>query len=62
MLLIGGYWPDASYTACDASMIWGSHNLNLGSDNDEQKPWYHYLPSLTKYSVPPNLTAVIGGR
>ena len=34
----------------------------VGSVNVDGAQWYQYLPNVTTYEVPPNLTAVIGGR
>lgn len=42
MLLIGGWFPNGSYNACDVPPIWGMHNLNLGMNNVEAAPWYQY--------------------
>ena len=61
MIVMGGYWPNSSVSGCDVPDIWGMHNLNLGSDNIKEAPWYQYLPNLTDYTVPPNLTDAIGG-
>ncbi|KAF7185225.1 Kelch repeat-containing protein [Pseudocercospora fuligena] len=61
MIIMGGWWSNASYTACDAASIWGMHNLNLGSNDRDRVPWYQFLPNLVDYTLPPNLTAVIGG-
>ncbi|EME89485.1 uncharacterized protein MYCFIDRAFT_26780 [Pseudocercospora fijiensis CIRAD86] len=61
MIIMGGWWSNASYTPCDAASVWGMHNLNLGSNDRDHVPWYQFLPNLTDYTLPPNLTAVIGG-
>ncbi|KAK4626972.1 Kelch repeat-containing protein [Fulvia fulva] len=62
MIVMGGYWPNSSIPGCDVPAIWGMHNLNLGSDNAQRAAWYQYLPNLTDYTVPPNLTVAIGGN
>ncbi|SMQ44860.1 unnamed protein product [Zymoseptoria tritici ST99CH_3D7] len=61
MIIIGGYFPNSSDVDCDNRNGYGQHNLNLGSENDENAAWYNYLPDITGYSVPPYMTDVIGG-
>lgn len=61
MIIMGGYFPNSTNNACDVPDIWGQHNLNLGSNNILGASWYQYLPNITQYTLPPNLTAVVGG-
>lgn len=58
---MGGYFPNSSNIGCDAQDIWGQHNLNLGADDVTGAEWYQFLPNLTSYRVPANITSVIGG-
>ncbi|KAI9811507.1 MAG: hypothetical protein M1832_000882 [Thelocarpon impressellum] len=59
MLIIGGSFPTSS--ACDAPTVWGTHNLNLGKDNAANSQWALFQTNLTKYRVPEELIAKIGG-
>lgn len=59
MIIMGGSFPNK--TDCDAKDVWGQHNLNLGKDNVDKAPWYQFLPNLTSYRVPSEVTAAIGG-
>ncbi|KAF2723856.1 hypothetical protein K431DRAFT_292158 [Polychaeton citri CBS 116435] len=61
MMIIGGAFPNSSNTDCDVPDVFGQHNLNLGSDNVQDVPWYQYLPNLTEPVIPPDLIEVIGG-
>jgi hypothetical protein len=62
MIIMGGNFPNPSVKSCDAAQVWGMHNLNLGANNDLGAKWYDFLPDLNTYTVPSNLTTVIGGR
>lgn len=59
MLIIGGTFPTSN--DCDAADVWGTHNLNLGKDNDKNASWAFFDPNITQYKVPPELIAKIGG-
>jgi hypothetical protein len=62
MIIMGGSFPlETSPVQCDAPEVYGMHNLNLGAQNWEQKPWYQYLPNVTSYAVPSTIIDVIGG-
>ena len=61
MIIMGGYFPNSSNIECDTPTIWAQHNLNLGANDALNVEWYQYLPNLTSYQVPPNITAAIGG-
>lgn len=62
MIVMGGYFPNSSDTECDVADSWGIHNLNLGRDNRDKANWYQFLPNLTTYTLPDELTSVVGGR
>lgn len=61
MLIIGGYYSNQTYSDCDAASIGGQHGLSLGQQNVENAQWYQFLPNLTTYEIPANVTAAIGG-
>jgi len=61
MLVIGGTYSNDS-TACDADVIWGTHNMNLGEENPNKAIWAAYQPNLTTYTVPTDLVTAIGGN
>ncbi|KAI8220050.1 Kelch repeat-containing protein [Colletotrichum sp. SAR 10_86] len=62
MLVIGGSYSNDTTYSCDADNVWGTHNMNLGQDNDENAIWLRYLPSLTTYAVPTDILTAVGGR
>ncbi|KAK4956141.1 hypothetical protein LTR66_013363 [Elasticomyces elasticus] len=59
MIIMGGTFPNSSQ--CDVPAVYGMHNLNLGKQDVEGGRWYRFLPNLTSYEVPSEITAVIGG-
>ncbi|KAF2188975.1 hypothetical protein K469DRAFT_684242 [Zopfia rhizophila CBS 207.26] len=59
MIVMGGTFPNSS--DCDAAIVYGQHNLNLGKENPESKKWYQYLENVTDYRVPDEIAAKIGG-
>lgn len=61
MIIMGGTFPNASSTQCDAQVNYGMHNLNLGKQNEEDAMWYYFLPNVTSYQVPPEITKAVGG-
>ncbi|KAK3671861.1 hypothetical protein LTR78_008227 [Recurvomyces mirabilis] len=61
MNIMGGYFPNSTNTGCDSATIWGQHNLNLGANDVADAEWYQYLPNVTTYQVPSNITQVVGG-
>ncbi|EKG10828.1 Galactose oxidase/kelch beta-propeller [Macrophomina phaseolina MS6] len=59
MLIIGGWF--AQHQDCDSPNVWGTHNLNLGKDGPQDAMWDLFYPNITKYLVPPEIVAKIGG-
>ncbi|KAI9698644.1 MAG: hypothetical protein M1836_003753 [Candelina mexicana] len=59
MLIMGGTFPLTDQ--CDAQAVYGQHNLNLGKDNSENAKWALFNPNMTKYKVPSEIIAVVGG-
>ncbi|KAF4412470.1 Kelch repeat-containing protein [Colletotrichum fructicola] len=62
MIVIGGSYSNDTTDKCDADNVWGTHNMNLGQDNDENAIWLRYLPRLTTYAVPTDIVTAVGGR
>ncbi|KAF4313035.1 Galactose oxidase/kelch beta-propeller [Botryosphaeria dothidea] len=60
MLIIGGWF--AQHQDCDSPNVWGTHNLNLGKDGPQDAMWDLFYPNITKYFVPPEIVAKIGGN
>lgn len=58
MLVIGGHFPDQNI--CDSPEAFGAHNLNLTAMVEADK-WIGYNASQTKYTVPKEVSDVIGG-
>jgi hypothetical protein len=63
MMVIGGWFPNASFVDCDAPVAQGQHNMILGSNTgkEENAIWDKYDPKLSTYVVPKEVIAVIGG-
>ena len=59
MLIIGGTFPATN--TCDAPVVWGTHNLDLGQNNPEKAKWNLFNPNLTTYIVPSEILSVVGG-
>ncbi|KAK5013024.1 hypothetical protein LTR39_003853 [Cryomyces antarcticus] len=59
MLVIGGTFEQDQ--DCDAATVWGTHNLNLGENGPAKAMWESFWPNITKYSVPPEIIAQVGG-
>ncbi|KAH9887524.1 hypothetical protein F4778DRAFT_786364 [Xylariomycetidae sp. FL2044] len=60
MIIIGGTFP-LDDTSCDVPDQWGSHNLDLGKQNNESALWHLYDPEITSYAVPDEILTVVGG-
>ncbi|KAI1502280.1 hypothetical protein F5X99DRAFT_417994 [Biscogniauxia marginata] len=60
MIIIGGSFP-LDNTTCDAPEQWGSHNLDLGKQNQQGAQWYLYEANITSYIVPEEIIDAIGG-
>jgi hypothetical protein len=60
MFVMGGTFPNSS--ACDAPALYAFHNMDLGKDNIDRKPWFVFSPNKTVYKVPSEIIAVVGGR
>ncbi|RPA75607.1 hypothetical protein BJ508DRAFT_214325, partial [Ascobolus immersus RN42] len=58
MLVIGGHFPEQ--TICDSPEAFGAHNLNLTANTEADK-WIGYNASQTRYTVPKEISDVIGG-
>lgn len=61
MIIIGGSYSNDTTYACDADVVWGAHNMNLGENNEAHAIWAEYQPDLTTYTVPPEIATVVGG-
>jgi len=57
MLVIGGTFPLTDN--CDAPIVWGTHNVDLGKQSGSQ--WHAYQLNTTTYVNPPEVVSVIGG-
>ncbi|KAM0334351.1 hypothetical protein ACHAQA_001376 [Verticillium albo-atrum] len=60
MLIIGGSFP--TIQDCDAQTQWGTHNADLGRQNNNSSPWELYAPNKTSYAVPTDILSEIGGE
>ncbi|KAI8634555.1 hypothetical protein F5Y19DRAFT_116791 [Xylariaceae sp. FL1651] len=60
MMIIGGSFP-LDDLSCDAPEQYGSHNLDLGRQNEQNAQWNLYQPMVTSYDVPSDIISVIGG-
>jgi hypothetical protein len=59
MLVMGGTFPNS--TSCDVPSVFAFHNMDLGKDNPEGAKWALFSPNKTKYNVPSEIIAVVGG-
>ncbi|KAG7118051.1 Kelch repeat-containing protein like [Verticillium longisporum] len=59
MLIIGGSFPTTQ--DCDTPGQWGTHNADLGRQNNNSSPWELFAPNKTSYAVPTDIISVIGG-
>jgi len=59
-----GRTPEKRLTtyACDAELVGGQHNIDLGRQNPEGDIWAPYKPSLTTYVVPTEIITAVGGE
>ncbi|KAK0704486.1 hypothetical protein B0H67DRAFT_350674 [Lasiosphaeris hirsuta] len=62
MLIVGGSYSNDTTFSCDADVVWGEHNMDLGEQNPEDAIWAKYKPSLTTYIVPTDILTAIGGQ
>lgn len=62
MLVIGGTYSNASIDVCDVPTIQGTHNMNLGEQNQDKAIWAQYQPNLTTYIVPTDILTAVGGH
>ncbi|KZM21775.1 hypothetical protein ST47_g7169 [Ascochyta rabiei] len=67
MIIIGGYYANASFTQCDVPKYYGQHGLLLGQESAEVAPpevkWFWRLWSgYNKYRVPDKIVSLIGGN
>jgi hypothetical protein len=62
MVLISGYYTNASKEVCDLPSIGGFHALNMGQESyEEDGLWARGLSNVTQYRVPNNVAVQIGG-
>ncbi|VUC25921.1 unnamed protein product [Clonostachys rosea] len=64
MFVIGGNYPNESYTDCDASGAWAVHGLWTGTTNNagDDKEWWGFQgKDITSNVVPSLVYSVIGG-
>lgn len=61
MLIIGGSFPNSSFTECDSPGSQGQHNMNLGYNGASNTLWDKYQPTASRYFVPTPIVSVIGG-
>ena len=59
MLVIGGTFPITDN--CDVPEQFGTHNLDMGQQNEKKAVWDLYVPNLTTYAVPEPIIDVVGG-
>ncbi|TVY48309.1 Kelch repeat-containing protein [Lachnellula occidentalis] len=57
MLVTGGTFPLSD--ACDSSVTWGMHSLDMGKVSGRQ--WNPYSVNITEYVVPPEVISIVGG-
>ncbi|KAK3374540.1 hypothetical protein B0H63DRAFT_548764 [Podospora didyma] len=62
MLVIGGTYSNDTTYMCDADVVYGQHNMNLGEENPNNAIWAEYQPTLTTYAVPTDILTVVGGQ
>jgi len=62
MLVMGGQLVTPERTECDVPTAFGQHGMLLGQESIElDSIWHGLQPDISKYRVPSNITAVIGG-
>ena len=62
MIIMGGQVLNPDRQDCDADTAQGQHSLLLGQESIERENlWRNLDRDITKYRVPGNITAVIGG-
>jgi hypothetical protein len=62
MIIMGGQYINPDRQDCDAANAQGQHSLLLGQESiDVLNLWHNLDRNVTKYRVPGNITAVIGG-
>jgi hypothetical protein len=61
MIIIGGEFPLQQPGYCDYPDSWGTHNLNLGANGPRKVMWDDFFPNITRYQVPLEIIAKIGG-
>jgi hypothetical protein len=59
MMIIGGTFP--TLDICDAPTQYGTHNLDLGQQNQKKAVWEIFATNLTQYAVPDVLISAVGG-
>ncbi|UPX11151.1 uncharacterized protein EKO05_0001773 [Ascochyta rabiei] len=67
MIIIGGYYANASFTQCDVPKYYGQHGLLLGQESAEVAPpevkWFwRFWSGYNKYRVPDKIVSLIGGN
>ncbi|KAK5655803.1 hypothetical protein OQA88_5341 [Cercophora sp. LCS_1] len=62
MIIIGGYYGNDTSYSCDAELVGGQHNMDLGKQNPEDAIWAQYKPTLTTYVVPTEIITAVGGQ
>jgi hypothetical protein len=62
MIVIGGTYSNDTTYMCDADIVWGTHNMNLGEENPDKAMWAAYTPTLTTYTVPDDILTAVGGQ
>lgn len=63
MLVMGGQLVTPERTECDVPAAFGQHGMLLGQESIELGSiWYGLQPDISKYRVPSNIVAVVGGR
>ena len=62
MIVMGGQVLNHDRQECDAPTAQGQHSLLLGQESiDVLNMWHNLDRDVTRYRVPGNITAVIGG-
>jgi hypothetical protein len=59
MLIIGGTFPLSQ--DCDSPEQWGTHNNDMGKQNDRHSYWELFMPNKSSYAVPEEIVRVVGG-
>jgi hypothetical protein len=62
-MVIGGWFPNSTFTDCDSADTQGQHNMVLGGNSGKQDNaiWDKYDPKLSSYAVPTMVVSAIGG-